>query len=149
MPVLLVIAFLVVPLAELAVVIEVGSVIGTWPTGGLLLAMSLLGAWIVRREGRRAWRGLREAVSAGRVPGREAADAALILVGGTLLLTPGFLTDVFGLLLVLPPTRAVPRRALFAYVTRRVVVLGGPSSRRGRRPHRVVPGEVLDPPEKR
>ncbi len=82
-------ALLLVPLLEIAVIIAVGRVIGGWPTFLLLLAESLFGAWIVRREGGRAWTALREALRSGAMPSRELADAALVLVGGTLLLTPG------------------------------------------------------------
>ncbi|MBB2913706.1 UPF0716 protein FxsA [Streptosporangium becharense] len=102
--------FLVVPILEIWVLIQVGEVIGGWPTVALLLADSLLGAWIVRREGRRAWRNLQAALSGGRMPERELADAALIVAGGTLLLTPGFLTDLLGFLCILPFTRPVARR---------------------------------------
>jgi UPF0716 family protein affecting phage T7 exclusion len=120
LPVALIIAFLLVPVVEIYVILQVGHLIGGWPTVALLLAESLLGAWIVRREGRRAWRALTGTFQAGRVPERELADAALVLVGGVLLLTPGFVTDVFGFLFVLPFTRPVVRRLLSMYVSRRV-----------------------------
>lgn len=119
MPLLLVLAFLVVPILEIWVILEVGSVIGGWQTVLLLLAESALGAWIVRREGRRAWSALRGAVGSWRLPDRELSDAALVLVGGTLLLTPGFLTDVAGFFLVLPFTRPLARRGLAWAVSRR------------------------------
>ena len=120
---ILLVALLVVPLLEIAVIIGVGKVIGGWPTLLLLLAESALGAWLVKREGARSWRALSTALSTGRMPSRELADAALVLVGGTLLLTPGFLTDVLGFAFVLPVTRPVARRALEAVVTRKL--LGG------------------------
>jgi UPF0716 family protein affecting phage T7 exclusion len=82
----------------------------------------MLGAWIVRREGRRAWRALTTTFQQGGLPERELADAALVLVGGVLLLTPGFVTDVFGFLFVLPFTRPLVRRSLTAFVGRRVRV---------------------------
>jgi UPF0716 protein FxsA len=113
-------AFLVLPVLEIYVIIQVGEVIGGWPTVALLLAESVLGAWIVRREGRRAWKALQQAVTGGVMPDRELADAALVLVGGVLLLTPGFLTDVAGFLFVLPFTRPLVRRSLSAYLARRV-----------------------------
>ncbi|HEU5160379.1 MAG TPA: FxsA family protein [Streptosporangiaceae bacterium] len=120
LPLALFLGFLVVPVLEIYVIIQVGQIIGGWPTVGLLLAESLLGAWIVRREGRRAWRALTETFRGGRLPDRELSDAALVLVGGTLLLTPGFVTDAVGFLFVLPFTRPVVRRLLAAYVGRRV-----------------------------
>jgi UPF0716 protein FxsA len=120
LPLVLFLAFLVLPVLEIYVIIQVGSVIGGWPTVALLLAESLLGAWIVRREGRRAWRALRQTFEGGAMPDRELADAGLVLVGGVLLLTPGFITDLAGFLFVLPFTRPLVRRALSGFVGRRV-----------------------------
>ena len=119
---LLAAAFVVVPLVELAVVLQVRNAIGLGPTLVLLLAVSVLGAAVVRREGARAWRAFRQAVAAGRPPATEVADGAMLLVGGTLLLTPGFVTDVVGLVLVLPPSRALLRRRVTAFVARRLLV---------------------------
>lgn len=118
---LLFVALLVVPLVELAVIIAVGRVIGGWQTLLLLLVESALGAWLVRHEGLRTWRALADALQTGRMPSRELADAALVLVGGTLLLTPGFLTDVAGFFMILPPTRPIARRGLEAVVSRRLL----------------------------
>jgi UPF0716 protein FxsA len=118
---LLFVALLVVPLAELAVIIAVGRVIGGWQTLLLLLVESALGAWLVRHEGLRTWRALAAALQTGRMPSRELADAALVLVGGTLLLTPGFLTDVVGFFMILPPTRPIARRGLETVVSRRLL----------------------------
>ncbi|NUW41808.1 FxsA family protein [Nonomuraea rhodomycinica] len=120
MRLLLFLAFLVVPVLEIWLLIQVGSVIGGWPTVALLIADSLLGAWLVRREGRRAWRALREALESGRMPDRELADGGLILVGGALLLTPGFFTDIAGFLCVLPFTRPLMRRLGTWFFDRRV-----------------------------
>jgi UPF0716 protein FxsA len=120
LPLGLVVVFLVVPIAEIYVILQVGHAIGGWPTVALLLAESALGAWIMRREGRRAWRALRTTLQSGALPDRELADAALVLVGGVLLLTPGFITDVFGFVFVLPFTRPLVRRLLSAYVGRRL-----------------------------
>jgi len=116
----LALAFLVVPIAEIWLLIQVGQVIGGWQTLILLIAMSLLGAWLVRREGRRSWLALNESLRSGRMPGRELADAGLVLVGGTLLLTPGFLTDALGLFFIIPLTRPLARRALAWLVGRRL-----------------------------
>jgi UPF0716 protein FxsA len=114
---------LVVPVLEIAVIVAVGQVIGGWQTLLLLVLESLLGAWLVRREGARAWSALTTALNTGRMPSRELADAALVLVGGTLLLTPGFVTDVVGFFLILPFTRPVARGVLEQVVARRL--LGG------------------------
>ena len=118
----LVIGFIVVPLAELYVIVQVGGAIGVLRTIALLLAISLAGAWLVRREGTRAWRAVQVALAEGRMPGSEIVDGALVLAGGVLLLTPGFITDAAGFLLVVPPTRALVRRLTRVWLLRRVVV---------------------------
>ncbi|GAA3102411.1 FxsA family protein [Streptosporangium carneum] len=123
MRLLLFLVFLVVPVLEIWVLIQVGQVIGGWPTVALLLADSLLGAWIVRREGRRAWRNLQAALQSGRMPDRELADGAMIVAGGTLLLTPGFVTDIAGFLCILPFTRPLVRRLGTWFFARRVRTL--------------------------
>jgi UPF0716 protein FxsA len=120
---LLVILFIVVPIAELYVIIQIGSLIGVWATLALLLADALLGSLLLRHQGRGAWRRFNEALAARRFPGREVADGLMIAVGGTLLLTPGFITDIFGLALLIPPSRAILRRLLRSFVTRRFVVV--------------------------
>ena len=124
--------------------------------------MSLLGAWLLRREGARTWQAFRQALAGGRLPATEVADGALVLLGGALLLTPGFATDAVGLLCVLPPTRAVLRRLLTRTVARRLTaggLLGGlaagglrrpSSSRTGARRRStagVVDGEVVRGPD--
>ncbi|MGW3341763.1 FxsA family protein [Nonomuraea rubra] len=120
MRLLLFLAFLVVPVLEIWLLIQVGSVIGAPATVALLIADSLLGAWLVRREGRRAWRALQTALQSGRMPDRELADGGIILVGGTLLLTPGFFTDVFGFLCLIPFTRPMMRRLGSWFFERRI-----------------------------
>lgn len=140
---LLPVLFIGVPLLEIFVLVQVGQVIGAWWTLLLLVAASVLGAWLVRREGSRAWRALTGALESGRMPGRELADGALILVGGTLLLTPGFVTDAVGVLLVLPVSRPMARRLLSRVVTHRVV---GPrdAKRPGSAGGTVIRGDVVD-----
>src|SRR5215203_6555228 len=88
---------LLLPVIEIAVIIAVAQAIGGWPTFLLLVATSLLGAWLIRREGGRAWRALEQAVRSGRMPAREIADGIVVVTGGGLLLIPGFVTDVLGL----------------------------------------------------
>jgi UPF0716 protein FxsA len=117
----LVLLFIVVPIAELYVILQVGQAIGVLPTIGVLIADSVLGSVLMRSQGRAVWRRFNEALAAGRPPAREVADGALVIFGGALLLTPGFVTDVGGLLLLLPPTRAVVRRALVRRLAGRVV----------------------------
>jgi len=131
MPLLLILLFIVVPIAELYVIIKVGELIGVLPTLILLLADALLGSWLLKHQGRGAWRRFNEALAARRFPGREVVDGALIIVGGTLLLTPGFITDVFGALLLIPPTRAIVRRLLKRFTVGRFMVVGMPGGSRG------------------
>ncbi len=123
----LVLLFIVVPIAEIYVIVKVGEAIGILPTLAILLADAVLGSMLLRHQGRSAWRRFSGAIAEGRFPGREAADGVMIAVGGTLLLTPGFISDVAGLLLLLPPTRAVIRSGLFRYLRRRVVPVGMPT----------------------
>jgi UPF0716 protein FxsA len=168
MPWFVAVALLVVPIVEIFVIIQVGQVIGGWPTVALLLIESALGAWLVKREGKRAWAALQVAMQTGRMPGKELANAALVLVGGTLLLTPGFVTDVVGFFFIVPFTRPIARRVLAGILGRRLIAqLGGnpitgfmPGGHRppgfpgtgptgghgkGRPDDDVIQGEVVDP----
>jgi UPF0716 protein FxsA len=122
MPLLLVALFIAVPIAELAVIIQVGQAIGVWWTIAILVADSILGSLLMRSQGRAVWRRFNAALQAGRAPAREVADGVLVILGGALLLTPGFLTDVFGLLFLLPPTRAAIRRVFLRQAMRRMTV---------------------------
>ena len=143
----LLIACLLLPVLEIAVIIQVGQLIGATWTVALLLGMSLLGAWIVKREGRRAWLDMQRSVDNGQEPGRELVDSALIMLGGVLLLIPGFVTDVLGLLLVLPFTRPFIRRGAQIWLAKRAttyVVSGRAGRLDGGRPRTVVQGEVVD-----
>jgi UPF0716 protein FxsA len=116
MPAILVILLVVVPVVELLIVLQVGGWLGVGWTVALLVAASLLGAYLLRIEGARTWQQFRQALEAGRWPGDEVAQGALVLVGGSLLLTPGFLTDIVGFLFLLPPTRKVTARWLRRFV---------------------------------
>src|SRR5215208_6555386 len=116
---LLSLLFIVVPIAEIYVIIQVGQAIGALWTVLLLVVDSLIGARLLSWQGRRAWLRFQEALAAGRVPHREVIDGVLIVLGGAFLLTPGFITDLLGLVLLVPPTRAVVRRALVASIVRR------------------------------
>ncbi|MEI6447847.1 MAG: FxsA family protein [Actinomycetes bacterium] len=106
---LIVIALIAVPLVELWVIIQIGGLIGAWPTIGLLLASSLIGATLLKREGQAAWRRVNGAVAAGRVPARESVDGVLVVIGGSLMLAPGFITDLLGILLLIRPIRDLVR----------------------------------------
>jgi UPF0716 protein FxsA len=129
MPLFLIVLFIVVPIAELYVIIQVGQLIGLWPTLGLLLADAILGSLLLRQQGRGAWMRFNQALAERRFPGKEVVDGLLIVVGGTLLLTPGFLSDIVGLLLLIPPTRAIVRSLLRRFTIGRFMVVGMPGGR--------------------
>jgi UPF0716 protein FxsA len=117
---LLIVLFILVPLAELYVIFQVGEAIGVIPTILLLAADSLIGAWLMKSQGRAVWRRFNAALAEGRAPTREVFDGVFVIFGGAFLITPGFITDVIGFLLLLPPTRALIRRA----VSRRLLARG-------------------------
>ncbi len=104
---LLILLFIAVPLAELYLILQVGDAIGPVWTVLLLAADSVLGSVLLRSQGRTVWRRFNEALASGRMPHREVQDGVAVVFGGAFLITPGFITDVVGLLLLLPPTRAV------------------------------------------
>lgn len=117
----LLLLFIIVPLLELAVILQVGQLIGAWWTIGLLVLDSLAGAVLLRAQGRSTWRRFSAATRAGRPPAQEVLDGALVIAGGALLLTPGFLTDLTGVLLLVPPTRALLRRTIARHIMRRML----------------------------
>ncbi|HTP18282.1 MAG TPA: FxsA family protein [Solirubrobacteraceae bacterium] len=119
---LFVLVFVLWAAAELFVAIKVADAIGVLATVVLLLLSWPIGSWALRSQGRAAWRRLGAAVSAGRSPGREVLDGALVVIGGVLLIVPGFLSDVLGALALLPPTRALTRRLLARNIQSRFVV---------------------------
>lgn len=136
MPLLLLVAlFIVVPLAELYLILKVGDVIGWWQTILLLALDSVLGSVLLRTQGRAVWRRFNETMAAGRVPHKELQHGIAVIFGGALLVTPGFLTDILGLLLLLPPTRLVILRLVMRRIARRaqarVVAAGGRPPGRG------------------
>ena len=120
--VVLFLVFIVLPLAELYVIIQVGGAIGIGWTLLLLLADSILGTALLRSQSRTVWRRFNDALSEGRMPHREVVDGALVILGGAFLITPGFITDAFGVLLLLPPTRAIGRRLILSRLGRQVTV---------------------------
>jgi UPF0716 protein FxsA len=139
MPVLLLALFLLLPIAELYVIIQIGNAIGLMPTLALLVLDGFLGAALSRSQGRTAWGRFNRALSEGRVPARETFDGAMIILGGALLLTPGFLTDIVGLFLLIPPTRALVRRGVARLARRRVSfawTIASPPPRPSARPGR-------------
>ena len=120
LPVLLLL-FIAVPIIELAAILQVGDWIGFWPTIALLVADSILGSVLMRSQGRAAWRRFNAALAEGRPPAREVIDGVLVIAGGALLLTPGFVTDIVGISFLLPPTPAVIRRLLVKRFAARMI----------------------------
>ena len=122
---ILLLAFLVVPVVELYLFLQVSAAIGFWAALFWIVAVSAIGAWLVKREGMGAWARANAKMTRGEVPTDELINGILILAGGALMLTPGFLTDVVGLLLVFPPSRAVARAALRSRVRTGPLLIGG------------------------
>jgi len=119
----LVVLFIAVPFAEIYVLLQVGHAIGVLNTLALLILVSIVGAWLAKREGLGVIRRMQRSIEAGRVPGTELVDGFLILLAAALMLTPGFLTDIVAIFLLLPPVRAVVRRELRRRVARRIEIL--------------------------
>jgi UPF0716 protein FxsA len=119
----LVVLFIVVPLAELYVIIQVGQAVGALNTIALLIVVSAVGAWLAKREGISVWRRFQRQVQSGGVPGKEIADGVMILFAGALLMSPGFLTDLLGIALLLPPVRAAVRGVLMKQAARRAGII--------------------------
>jgi UPF0716 protein FxsA len=122
--------FVLVPLAELYVIFKVGDAIGIVPTLAILVADSLIGSWLLKSQGRVVWQRFNETMRAGKIPHQEIVDGVLVIFGGAFLITPGFLTDIVGVMLLLPPTRSLFRRFVQRRLGRRTVVMategGGP-----------------------
>lgn len=120
----LLLVFLIVPIVELAILVQIGRWIGLWGTLALVLVTAIVGAALARSQGARVIRDLRAEMAAGRVPGRQLLDGVLVLIGGIVLLTPGVLTDVLGFVLLLPPTRKGFRRLLARAIQARIIAGG-------------------------
>jgi UPF0716 protein FxsA len=112
-----------VPLAELYVIFKVGDAIGIVPTLAILVVDSLIGSILLKSQGRAVWNRFNETMRAGRIPHQEILDGVLVIFGGAFLITPGFLTDIVGILLLLPPTRSVFRKLVQRRITRRAAVV--------------------------
>src|ERR1700709_2825729 len=143
MGLLLVLLFIVVPIAELYVIIQVGEAIGVWPTLLLLLLDAIVGSWLLKHEGRAAWRRFNQALAEKRVPAAGVADGFLVILGGALLIAPGFITDIFGILFLIPPTRALARKVLYRFTVGRAAIVafpGGSAGGFGSRPRNGGPG---------
>ena len=142
---LLFVIFIVIPLAELYVILQVGEAIGAPLTVFLLALDSVVGAALLRSQGRAVWTRFSQSMNAGKVPHQEVLDGVLVIFGGAFLITPGFLTDIVGILLLLPPSRAVARRAVTGLAKRNFVVRMVSFGAAARRPPDYdVEGTVVD-----
>ena len=119
MGLILLLLLIAVPIAELWVIVQVADSIGVIWTLVLLFAVSIAGAWLLKQQGVSTWKRLRETTARGGIPTKEVTDGALILLGGALLLTPGFLTDIVGIVLLLPPSRAAVKGVFRRFMARR------------------------------
>jgi UPF0716 protein FxsA len=145
----LLILFILVPFAELYVILKIGDAIGVLPTVGLLVADSIIGTMLLRSQGRAVWRRFQEVMAAGRVPHREVQDGVAVIFGGAFLITPGFLSDIVGVLLLLPPTRGLVIRLAQRVFARRMVarfVVRGPGGQPPGRPGADVEGTATEYP---
>lgn len=135
-----------VPLLEVWILLRVGRAIGGLPTIALLVAEAAIGAWLMRREGSRAWKALAETIGSGRMPADELTDAALVLVGGLLLMLPGFVTDIVGFVFLLPFTRPLARRLVGVFAARQVARTGVEMDlvRARQEPGMTIDGVVVD-----
>ena len=120
---MLILAFVVVPLVELMLLVFLQDRIGLGVTIGIVLVTGVLGAWLLRRQGTRAWQAVRDTFARGQLPNRELAHAAMILFGGAPLLTPGFLTDAVGFSMMVSPVRESVRQVVSRRLADRVVVI--------------------------
>ena len=141
--VVLLVLLVAVPIFEVWLLLQVADQVGTLPTLGVLVAGAFLGAWLMRREGRRAWAALTGTFATGRVPSGELTDAALVLVGGLLLMLPGFVTDVIGFLFLLPMTRPAARKLVAFFIARRLSRMGAASPLRRAGDGEVIRGETV------
>ncbi|QFG68640.1 FxsA family protein [Ornithinimicrobium pratense] len=147
----LLLALVILPFAEVAALVLVGRTIGFWWTLGALVAVAVVGVLLVRHETSRTYKALQETLNSGKMPADEVTDAILVMIGGFLLILPGFVSDAAGLLLVLPFTRPVARRMLQAFVASRAVAVVGPGApppagggaRRSSGRGQVIEGEVV------
>lgn len=138
------VAFLMVPLIEIALFIQVGGLIGLWPTLAVVVVTAILGTWMVKAQGRLALNNLRQSFNRLEDPGEPLAHGAMILLSGALLLTPGFFTDAVGFALLMPPVRVAVFRWLKARVSVTSFQMGGGAGHPGADPHR-GPAEPHDP----
>lgn len=116
----LILLFTLLPLVELSLLLRIGEWLGPGPTIGLVIVTGIVGAWLARREGLRTWGRVQAELAAARMPGEELLHALLVLIAGVVLVTPGVLTDLAGLLLLFRPTREIVARRMRKRLASRV-----------------------------
>ena len=140
----LLIAFVMVPIVEIALFIQVGGIIGLWPTLGIVILTAVIGTWLVRTQGRMALGQLQASLSSLSDPTEPLAHGAMILVSGALLLTPGFFTDAVGFALLMPPVRMAVLRYLRSKVTVAQFQMGPRPTQHGYGPGDIIDGEFKE-----
>jgi UPF0716 protein FxsA len=140
----LAVLLIALPILEVWLLVQVGQKIGLLPTVLILIAQAIIGVLLMRHEGSRAWKALNDAFTQGKVPTGELADAALILVGGVLLMLPGFLSDIIGFVFLLRWTRPVARKIIAFFVARRINRLGIPVMRARLDTENLIEGETVE-----
>jgi UPF0716 protein FxsA len=134
-------ALIVMGILEIYVIVQVGQAIGALYTIALLIVMGILGVWLAKREGFAVFRRFRQTAADGRVPTTEVIDGFLIFTGAVLMIAPGFISDIIGILLLIPPTRAIPRNFIKRRFRITIIDQYGPQ---GRGPRPVPPDDVID-----
>lgn len=141
---LLFLIFVAVPLIEIALFIQVGGLLGLWPTLGIVVATAVLGTFLVRAQGALALHQLRQSFEEMRDPTEPLAHGAMILLSGALLVTPGFFTDALGFLLLFPPVRVAVYKYLRARVQVKSFQMGGHPPQRPRPDPTVIDADYVD-----
>ncbi len=130
--------FLIVPFVEIYLLLQIGGIIGVFPTVFMVVFTAVLGAWLLRRQGLATWRRFQENLNRGAIPAYEMIEGPLLLVGGALLLTPGFFTDALGFACLVPQLR---RKIARYVIENHLIVAGTGSAYSGRKPRDVIEGE--------
>lgn len=140
---LVIVLLIGIPIFEVWLLIQVGEQIGVLATVAILIGEAVLGGWLMKREGNRAWTALNESLRTGKMPSGELADAAFVLVGGVLLMLPGFATDLLGFFFLLPFTRPIARHILAFFIARQVNRSGLPVMRVRLQTDDLIEGETV------
>jgi UPF0716 protein FxsA len=130
----LIIIFILIPLIELSLLLKIGGLIGVFPTLAIVILTGIFGAYLTRSQGFRIWRDINQQMQQGQLPANSMFDGLLVLVGGLTLLTPGFLTDIFGFCCLIPVTRTAIREGIKRLLAQRYQMPGTDTPTRNNRP---------------